>query len=87
MLVGEAVVVGRAGVAAQGFPEAREPGWSGLSLWSCSSYTGHSREVLGGAHGQLAHYAFGRDWRSLGGLKGGRRSTWGLGARLALHWR
>lgn len=56
MLVGEAVVVGRAGVAAQGFPEARESGWSGLSLLSCSSYTGHSWEVLGGAQGQLAHF-------------------------------
>lgn len=42
----------------QGFP-----GWSGLSLLSCSFSTSHSWEALGGAHSQLAHSAFPGDWR------------------------
>lgn len=75
MLVGKALArLGRQGVVALagasddlgiplGFPEAREPGWSGLFLLSCSSSIGHSWESLGGAHGQLISYAFGRGWK------------------------
>ena len=72
------VVLGRQGVAAQagasdahgisqGFPEARDQGWSGLSFLSCSSYTGHTWEVLGGcprAAGTLC-------LSGLGGVTGG----------------
>lgn len=65
----------------QSFPEVRDLGWSGLSLLSDSSYTGHSWEALGGAHRQLVYYyAFGRDLGRLEGLTGGRRG-------MALHWR
>lgn len=67
-------VLGRQGVAAlagahddlgipQGFPDAREQGWSRLSLLSCSFCTSHSGEALGGAHSQLAHSAFPGDAR------------------------
>lgn len=63
------VVLGRQGVAAlpgahddlgipQGFPDAREQGWSGLFLLSRSFRTSHSWEALGGAHSQLTHSAF-----------------------------
>jgi hypothetical protein len=42
----------------QGFPEAKEPGWSGLSL-SCPPAPVTAGNPWVNIHGQLAHPAFG----------------------------
>ena len=60
----------------QGFPEARELGWKGLSILSVLPVPAPARKPWADTQGKLAHSPFSRDLRWAGRTNGGRRA-WG----------